>query len=310
MFIEIFGKNIYYEVYGTGHKDVLVYLHGGPGASCMDFVNQARALSERLKVVIFDQMGVLRSDAIAEDDDYSMEYQVEMIEEMRRKLGIEKWSVLGHSYGGMLAVLYAYTCPDSINKVILECPSLWFLDSARSIAAYVSEHINKLNNEEASKLCEKIKSADEQTGREIVFDLIALLNHMTDMKLRNYLHGISFEEYQRSMNTEGITGEMWAKGDRHLMKLLEDGSEVQGTQKRVAMTDNFLPVIQKIVKPLLLINGRYDPTCTEYQTEFVMDKVPNAVRVVFENSGHFPRIEEADKYTHTIFNFMEKNNTI
>lgn len=89
------------EVYGDRHSDALVYLHGGPGASCLDFVNQAKALGEKLKVIIFDQLGVLRSDAIAENEDYSMEYQIEMIEEMRGKLGIEKWSVLGHSYGGL-----------------------------------------------------------------------------------------------------------------------------------------------------------------------------------------------------------------
>ena len=191
MFIEIYGKSIYYEVYGAENKDVLVYLHGGPGASCMDFVNQAKALGGKLKVVIFDQMGVLRSDAIAEDEDYSMEYQVEMLEEMRRKLGIERWSVLGHSYGGMLAVLYAYTCPDSINKIILECPSLWFPDSAKSVATYMSAYIDGLNNAGASELCKKIKSADGQDGREVVFDLLALLGYITDMKLRNYMQGIS-----------------------------------------------------------------------------------------------------------------------
>ncbi len=310
MFIKILGKQIYYEVYGDRHSDALVYLHGGPGASCLDFVNQAKALGEKLKVIIFDQLGVLRSDAIAENEDYSMEYQVEMIEEMRGKLGIEKWSVLGHSYGGMLAVLYAATYPDSVNKVILECPSLWFSESAKSVAAYVSEHIDSLNNEEASELCKKMKSADDQAGRESLFDLSALLGYVTDMKLRNYLHGISFEEYQRSMNTEGITGEMWSKSERHLMKLLDDGSGVQGTQKRVIMTDNFLPYIQKIAAPLLLINGRYDPACTKYQTEFIMDNLPNAVRIVFENSGHFPRIEEADKYTRTVLEFMESDRAV
>ena len=120
MLIEIWGKKIWYEVYGAEHSDTLLYLHGGPGASCLDFANQARALGETMKVVIFDQLGVLRSDAIGEHESYGMEYQIEMLEEMRRLLGIDKWSILGHSYGGMLAVLYAYACPSSIRKVILE----------------------------------------------------------------------------------------------------------------------------------------------------------------------------------------------
>ena len=100
MFITIYSKKIWYEIYGAEYHDTLLYLHGGPGASCLDFVNQAKALSENMKVVILDQLGVLRSEAIAENESYSMEYQIEMLEEMRKSLGIEKWSILGHSYGG------------------------------------------------------------------------------------------------------------------------------------------------------------------------------------------------------------------
>ena len=160
MLIDIWDKKIWYEIYGAEYNDTLLYLHGGPGASCLDFANQARALSGKIKVVLLDQFGVLRSQAIAENESYSMGYQIEMLEEMRKILGIEKWSILGHSYGGMLAVLYAYAYPNSIHKIILECPSLWFEDSAKSTAEYLSGHINSLNNKQAAALCEKIKFTD------------------------------------------------------------------------------------------------------------------------------------------------------
>lgn len=48
-YINIFDKNIYYEIYGEGNKNALLYLHGGPGASCLDFVNQAKMLSKKNK---------------------------------------------------------------------------------------------------------------------------------------------------------------------------------------------------------------------------------------------------------------------
>ena len=305
MFIDIWGKKIWYELYGAEYHDTLLYLHGGPGASCLDFVHQAKALSGKMRVVIFDQLGVLRSEAIAGNESYSMEYQVEMIEEMRKLLGIEKWSVLGHSYGGMLAVLYANTYPDSIHKVILECPSLWFEDSARSTAEYLSEHINSLNDQQAVELCEKIKSADYQDKTEAVWDLSNLLGCVTDMELRFYLHGISFEEYEMSMDAPGITDDMWAKGERHLTKLLEAQPAPKGSlPKRVMMTDNFLPAIPKITAPMLLINGKYDPACTENQIEYIMNHAQDVTRAVFENSGHFPRLEEAEKYTNTVWSFL------
>jgi proline iminopeptidase len=305
MIINIWGKKIWYEVYGAEHNDTLLYLHGGPGASCLDFENQARALSGKMKVVIFDQLGVLRSEAIAENESYGMEYQIEMLEKMRKILEIERWSILGHSYGGMLAVLYAYTYPNSIHKIILECPSLYFEDSAKSTVEYLSGHINRLNDKQAIELCEKIKSADYQDKTEVVWDLSTLLGYVTDMELRFYLHGISFEEYQMSMDTSDITDEMWSKGEQHLMKLLETQPAPNGSlQKRVLMTDNFLPMLPKITAPMLLINGMYDPVCTKNQIEYIMNNVRNVTQAIFENSGHFPRIEEAKKYTNTIWSFL------
>ena len=306
MFLEIWGKKLWYEIYGAEHPDTLLYLHGGPGASCLDFVNQAKALSEKMKVVIFDQLGVMRSEAIAENETYSMDYQIEMIEEMRKFLGIEKWSILGHSYGGMLAVLYAYTYPDSIHKVILECPSLHFEDSAKSTAEYLSEHIHSLNDDAAAKLCKKIKFTDYQNKPEVVWDLSSLLGYVTDMELANYLHSISFDEYWESMDTAGITDEMWSKGGRHLTKLLETQPMPDGSlRKRVMMTDNFLPMLPKIAAPLLLITGKYDPACTKNQTEYILNNAQNVTQAIFEDSGHFPRLEEAKKYTNTVWSFLD-----
>lgn len=305
MFVNIWGKNIWYDIYGAEHSDTLLYLHGGPGASCLDFVNQAKALSRKMKVVIFDQLGVLRSDGIAENEIYSMEYQIEMVEEMRKILGIEKWSVLGHSYGGMLAVLYASACPDSVHKIILECPSLWFEDSARSTAEYLSEHIHSLNNGEAVKLWEKVRFADYQDKTEVVWDLSALLGYVTDMELRFYLHGITLEEYEMSMDTTDIANEMWSKGEQHLKKLLETPA-AGSAQKRVLMTDDLLPLIPKIASPMLLINGKYDPACTKHQIEYIMNSAQDVTRAVFEDSGHFPRLEEAEKYTNTVLSFLDR----
>lgn len=305
MFVNIWGKNIWYDIYGAEHSDTLLYLHGGPGASCLDFVNQAKALSRKMKVVIFDQLGVLRSDGIAENESYSMEYQIEMVEEMRKILGIEKWSVLGHSYGGMLAVLYASACPDSVHKIILECPSLWFEDSARSTAEYLSEHIHSLNDGEAVKLWEKVRFADYQDKTEVVWDLSALLGYVTDMGLRFYLHGITLEEYEMSMDTSDIANEMWSKGEQHLKKLLETPA-AGSAQKRVLMTDDLLPLIPKIAAPMLLINGKYDPACTKHQIEYIMNSAQDVTQAVFEDSGHFPRLEEAEKYTNTVLSFLDR----
>lgn len=293
-YINILGKNIYYEVYGAANETVLLYLHGGPGASCLDFGNTAETLSKELQVISFDQYGVLRSEAIAENEPYSMDIQADMIEEMRRKLNIKRWSVLGHSYGGALSVFYANKYSDSVDKIILECPSLNFADSAKSTAAYVSDYINQTGDLVAIELCQKMKTFDYQNC-DVLVELIKLLGYVKDMKLRNYLHGISYEEYMASFSTAGITNDMWAKSGMHLSNLLKDG----------AIVDNYLPVLKGLNKPILLLKGKYDPACSNNQTQYIKG-LSNATVVEFHNSGHFPRIEEAEKYIETIRKFFQK----
>lgn len=294
-YTNIFGKNIYYEMHGATNETVLLYLHGGPGASCLDFFNTAEKLSEELQVISFDQYGVLRSEAIAENESYSMDIQSDMIEEMRHKLNVKRWSVLGHSYGGALAVFYANKYADSVDKIILECPSLNFADSAKSVAAYVSDYISQTGDSVAIDHCQKMKTFDYQNC-DVLVELIKLLGYVKDMKLRTYLHGISYEEYMASFSTAGITNDMWAKSEMHLSNLLKDN----------AIVDNYLPVLNGLNKPILLLKGKYDPACSNNQTQYIKG-LSNATVVEFHNSGHFPRIEETEKYVETILHFFKSN---
>ena len=190
-----------------------------------------------------------------------------------------------------MAVFYAYKYPDFVDKIILECPSLDFTDSAKSIAAYLSEYIYNLGDKTAICLCEKIQSYNYQNS-DVVVDILNLLEYVKDMELRNYLHSISFEQYLSSFSTVGISDDMWAKTESHLLKLIEDG----------AMTKNYLPVLKKLNKSTLLLEGKYDPACSDNQVVFI-NNLPNASIVEFENSGHFPRIEESEKYVDTVLRF-------
>lgn len=65
-YLTISGKKIYYEEYGAGKAPTLVYLHGGPGESCLTYTYQAQKLGENFHVISFDQYGVFRSDAVGD----------------------------------------------------------------------------------------------------------------------------------------------------------------------------------------------------------------------------------------------------
>lgn len=90
----------------------LLFLHGGPGSSCVDYcLYQAKALSVKPYVIAFDQRGVLRPEAIKDNEEFHIDDIIYDCEEMRTAMGITSWSLLGHSFGGMLAARYASMFP-------------------------------------------------------------------------------------------------------------------------------------------------------------------------------------------------------
>lgn len=295
-YLSLGEKTLYYESYGTQQEKALLYLHGGPGASCLDFRRQAEAISQTCRVVCADQYGVLRSDAIAPAEPYGMALQVSQFEQMREQLGLKSWSLLGHSYGGMLACLYANLHPTSVDAVIYDCPSFDFYDSAKSSARYLRAYYERAQMAAGVALCraieEKVYAPREAA---VVWDLISALSLAADQpEVRNYLHNITYAEYSACCDAAEIPDALWGKSETHLRKLVEDG----------AMLDDFRSLLRENRQPALLLTGRYDPVCSSGQIDFFERFAPAGHRREFARSGHFPRLEEAEAYTECVRAFL------
>lgn len=292
--INLDGKDLYVEQYGDKHNSKIVYFHGGPGANCLDFRNQAINLSSYFHVIIFDQFGVLRSGRMSETDTFGMLDHLRLIEDLRKSLKIDSWTVIGHSYGGMLACLYANLYEKSVEKVIYECPSFNLPQSEKSIVSYYIPYFTFKNDMLGIELCNKIIEKDYSTCIDDLFtDVMLILNRVKDEKWRNYLHGISYEEYNEYRRIENLDMSLW-NSNLHLQKILEE--------RRIF--DDYLPLLSSNKQPALLIHGKYDPVCTKEQTSYFQCNVINGKVSLFENSGHFPRIEEPENYLNTILSFM------
>lgn len=102
------GKYIYVEIHGDRNNQVLLYLHGGPGSSCFDFIKyqKDRLIQKNICLIAIDQRGVLRSEPLSEDESFGLKDLIEDCEELRELLNIQSWSLLGHSFGAMIALLY------------------------------------------------------------------------------------------------------------------------------------------------------------------------------------------------------------
>ncbi|MGP4065768.1 alpha/beta fold hydrolase [Oceanobacillus sp. M65] len=104
-------------------------LHGGPGYWSKSFQHFARdLLEENLQMIYLDQRGCGRSEH-SPIQDYSLKRVVEDIEALRIHLGIEEWWIIGHSFGGILAVNYASKFPNRMKGMILSNVTLHMLAS-------------------------------------------------------------------------------------------------------------------------------------------------------------------------------------
>jgi proline iminopeptidase len=112
------GHRIYWETSGNPHGKPALFLHGGPGGGCN--ADHRRLFDpEKYRIVLFDQRGCGRSEPNARLEANTTQHLVADIEALRTHLGVERWLVLGGSWGATLALLYAQTHRDRVSELVL-----------------------------------------------------------------------------------------------------------------------------------------------------------------------------------------------
>ncbi|MET0342181.1 MAG: alpha/beta hydrolase [Polyangiales bacterium] len=117
-FMVIGGTRIHYTVAGRGPS--LLLLHGVLG-SLQSWDGWVEALAPHYRIIRIDLPGYGLSEQLPSDD-YTPEYGVELIEQVRRQLHLERFSMAGNSLGGFLAWYYAAHYPERVDKLVLIDP--------------------------------------------------------------------------------------------------------------------------------------------------------------------------------------------
>lgn len=149
MYASINGTKIFYDVDGQGfevdgdrvkEKPVVFVIHGGPGGCHITFKPYLDELTKSAQLIYIDQRGCGFSEKDTSDN-YTLVQNVEDIEALRRHLGLEKIWILGHSYGGIVAMSYAVKYEKNLSGLILAAtsPSYSFLEKAKK---HVEQHGN------------------------------------------------------------------------------------------------------------------------------------------------------------------------
>jgi proline iminopeptidase len=116
------GNAIYWESSGNPNGKPAVYVHGGPGSGSMPW---ARTYfdPEAFRIVLFDQRGCGRSRPLLNERSHlqsnTTQHLLNDLESLRHHLSIERWVVLGASWGSTLALAYAQLHPDRVAALVL-----------------------------------------------------------------------------------------------------------------------------------------------------------------------------------------------
>lgn len=102
---------------GDPARDVLIAIHGGPGNSSGYMLSLEQLASAELAVVNYDQRGTGQSTEPSEG--YAMSNYVADLDAVRQAVGAEKIHLLGHSWGGLVAIRYAVAHPQRVSSIIL-----------------------------------------------------------------------------------------------------------------------------------------------------------------------------------------------
>ncbi len=112
------GHRIYWETCGNPLGKAALFLHSGPGGGCS--ANNRRLFdSERYRIILFDQRGCGRSLPHACIAANTTAHLVSDMETLRQALGIDRWLLLGGSWGATLALAYAQAHPQHVSAMVL-----------------------------------------------------------------------------------------------------------------------------------------------------------------------------------------------
>ena len=278
------GYRTWYQVVGdipaAGSKLPLLVVHGGPGFP-HDYLDDLARLSDAGRPVVFyDQLGCGKSEHPDDPGLWVMDTFVEELATVRAALGLDRVHLLGHSWGGWLALEYALSKPGGLASLVLA-------STCASIPAFGAEtrRLKQSLPRQTQGILDRHEAAGTTDDPEY---LAAALGYYTQWVCRldpfpeHVLHSflnLSDDVYQTMQGPE------W---------------NVTGNLKDWDVTAR----LGEISLPVLVTSGRYDEM-TPMLVGPLVTGIEGAEHVVFQESSHMAMAEEPDRYREVLGSFLD-----
>lgn len=267
--------SLYVDVVGQG--DPLVLMHGGPSADLWT-MGAFRECADQFRLVFYDHRCNGRSVGVPVST-MTWENLTADADALRAYLGFERWSVLGHSFGGHVALEYALRYPDRVSRLVLldtGADSRWARENAPRVLAERGFSPAKV---------ELVRRwfHGEFTPREY-FPIFVRISDA-------YMSGAGWGPLAREMARGGWRSRMRPEPLIHCGRHLCAGWSV-------------VDRLGEVTAPTLVMAGRDDfvfpPEC---QRELA-DGIPGAQLVLVDGAGHSPQDEQTDRVMRTLRAFL------
>lgn len=278
--VDLNGIRIHYTVRGSGPP--LIAISGGPGFDARVWDDFA-GIDAFLTVIAMHPRGSgLSGDP--PDDAYALADYASDVEALRKHLELSRPVVMGWSHGGMVAQEFAFSYPGSLSCLILVDTSAYFGEFLDDIEAAVEVFRDRPWFEQAHQALEKEWAGDYETAEDFA--------SLWSEEIRFY-----FKEYNQR-------AEAYRLRTRDLPIRV---TPLKVFNEHEAKTMDLRPNLGRVRVPALVIVGRHDFVTNTSMAEEMARHLPDAELVVFEDSGHFPMVEEPEKFRRTIQAFVQAN---
>lgn len=250
---------LHFESDGTGPPWMVV--HGGLGVDHLIYRRTLVPLADSFRVVLFDQRGNGRSTPV-DLATVTIEQLADDVAALADTLGLDRFSVLGHSYGGFVAQEFALRHPGRLDRLVLVATTPGGLGAS--------------------------ESPDDDQGPPPPDELLSLLAAppATDEEMGAMMYRL-LPFYFPKADAESIAALF--EGTVFRAGVLRRGFEVLS---RWSSVDR----LGSIAAPTLVLVGSHDVFTSVPQSFRISRRIPDATTLVFEHSGHFPWIEEPDAF--------------
>jgi pimeloyl-ACP methyl ester carboxylesterase len=295
--IDVEDTTLYAELRGKDERaPLLLYLHGGPGSPLGVPIFRAyggRLLEDQFIVVYLHQRGIMKSPRVSDSSHRVNKYVDDVhhvVGYLRQRFPGREVSLLGHSWGGVLAYLYLSGHQDRIHKLVTVSAPVHVESMTRGRVAMILQWARDTGNDEA------IRDLSPLEDRSVLDDLeeFRILERWSPLAYGGWARNLSRARVEAAVDYEDSFS-VWLSEQEHIEELL------LMELLRLDLRDE----IEKINIPSLCIVGREDVDVPWYLVQEEVKNYGGHVEFrVFEHSHHMPFIDEEVLFVETVVQFL------